>query len=121
MNVDLRVSSVEMGRAIQKAGLMEKAAVNAISQAVVRDSEPYVPRLTGDLRDTGRSETDYEQGKVRYGNANVVYARPQYEAPGGWGYTTPGTGPEWYEEAKNAHMDQWIDEGEQAVKEAAGR
>lgn len=120
-SIQIRVAAVNVGLALQKADLMETAAVTAISQAVVRDSEPYVPKREGKLRDSAETESDYEVGKVRYGSAAVPYAAPQYNAPGGWKYTTPGTGPDWYSKAEGKHLKQWIKEGEQAAKEEASK
>lgn len=120
-SIQIRVAAVNVGRALQKADLMETAAVTAISQAVVRDSEPYVPKREGKLRDSAETESDYETGKVRYGSAAVPYAAPQYDAPGGWKYATPGTGPDWYSKAEGKHLKQWIKEGEQAAKEEASK
>lgn len=116
-SVSFRVSAVDLGRAMQKADLMETAAVTAIAQGVVRDSEPFIPKREGALRQTGETES----GKVRYGNASVSYAAPQYNAPGDWNYTTPGTGPRWFDEAQAKHMKQWLAEGKAAVKEVAGK
>ena len=120
-SIQIRVAAVNVGRALQKADLMETAAVTAISQAVVRDSEPYVPKREGKLRASAETESNYETGKVRYGSAAVPYAAPQYNAPGGWKYTTPGTGPDWYSKAEGKHLKQWIKEGEQAAKEEASK
>lgn len=120
-SIQIRVAAVNVGRALQKADLMETAAVTAISQAVVRDSEPYVPKREGKLRASAETESDYETGKVRYGSAAVPYAAPQYNASGGWKYTTPGTGPDWYSKAEGKHLKQWIKEGEQAAKEEASK
>lgn len=120
-SIQIRVAAVNVGRALQKADLMETAAVTAISQAVVRDSEPYVPKREGKLRASAETESDYETGKVRYGSAAVPYAAPQYNAPGEWKYTTPGTGPDWYSKAEGKHLKQWIKEGEQAAKEEASK
>lgn len=120
-SIQIRVAAVNVGCALQKADLMETAAVTAISQAVVRDSEPYVPKREGKLRASAETESDYETGKVRYGSAAVPYAAPQYNAPGGWKYTTPGTGPDWYSKAEGKHLKQWIKEGEQAAKEEASK
>lgn len=121
-SIQIRVAAVNVGRALQKADLMETAAVTAIAQAVVRDSEPYVPKRpgSGDLRSSAE-ESDYEAGKVRYGSATVPYAAPQYNAPGGWHYSTQGTGPRWYDKAEGKHLKQWIKEGEQAAKEEASK
>lgn len=121
MSVQIRIAAVDIGRALRKADLMETAAVTAISQAVVRDSEPYVPKREGKLRASAETESDYETGKVRYGSAAVPYSAPQYNAPGGWKYTTPGTGPDWYSKAEGKHLKQWIKEGEQAAKEEASK
>ena len=120
-SVSFRVSAVDLGRAMQKADLMETAAVPANAHGVVRDREPFIPTREGFFRKPAEPESDYESGKVRYGNASVPYAAPQYNAPGGWNYTTPGTGPRWFDEAQAIHMKQWLAEGKAAVKEVAGK
>lgn len=121
MSIKCSVKAVELAKAMQKADLMEEAAVTAISQGVVRDSAPFVPRLEGSLRQTAETESDYVSGKVIYGNRSVPYAAAHYYAPGNWNYTTPGTGPRWFEKAQAKHMKQWLAEGEKAVKEAASK
>ena len=109
--------SVRLDGALNKMYEARKAAITAIAQSAARDSEPLVPRLTGDLRQTAEVNSIYDEGKLIWGDASVPYARPHYYAPGDWNYTTPGTGPEWFEKAKQKHLDQWIKEGEQAAKE----
>jgi hypothetical protein len=38
---------------------------------------------------------------------NEPYASRQFNAPAGWHYTTPGTGPRWTETAKAKYMNSW--------------
>ena len=115
--IRIRVKEIRLEEILNKVGEAREAIVTAITQGAARDSEPLVPRLSGDLRQTAEVNSTYDQGKLVWGDASVPYARPHYYAPGDWNYTTPGTGPEWFEKAKQKHLDQWIKEGEQAAKE----
>src|SRR5690625_5193513 len=65
------------------------------------DMNPYVPMLTGDLRNQSTIVTD---GKSIY--YNVPYARYQFYIQHSR-YTTPGTGPRWDLKAKAIHGASW--------------
>lgn len=112
----LRVSRVDVGSARQKGRRMATAAVKAYALAAKRDSEPYVPRLSGDLRGSARAEFGDGRASLTYGGGGVPYARPQYYAPGSWRYTTGGTGPRWFDKAKAKAGARWLREASQAVK-----
>lgn len=69
-------------------------------------NENFVPmaKNSGNLRASGQVSSDWKQLIW-----NAVYARRHYYAPGGWNYSTPGTGPRWDEKAKGIFMKDWID------------
>lgn len=121
MSIRCRIKAVDVQRALNKAEPINKAVVTAVTQAALRDSEPYVPRLEGRLRQTAETESIYDEGKLIYGNASVPYAAVHYYAPGNWNYTTPGTGPRWFDKALKEKLAQWITEGAEAAKEEAGK
>lgn len=113
-----RVKSANVNRALKKAARIQDAAVSAYTMAARRDSEPYVPYMTGALRESAHSESEPELGRLVYGNARVPYAKAQYyEYPH---KRFPGTVTEWFEAAKETHGLSWIREAELAAKEAAG-
>ena len=111
------IKSADLSPAISKLDRMGKAARAAIVMAARRDSEVYVPMLTGALRQSANIESDPQSGLLVYGSASVVYAAPQYEAPAGWSYSMPGTGPAWFERAKTERLNSWIAEAKAAMKE----
>ena len=117
MSISCHVRAVNVQDAMQKADLMETAAVTAITQAAERDSRPYVPWLTGDLAGTAERQSIYEQGKLIYGDADVVYAAAQYYAnDASWNRNTPGTTSRWFDHAEAQHLNQWIEEGKAAIR-----
>lgn len=119
MAVSMHVSKIDLSGAEGKATLIADAVQAAVTIAARRDSEPYVPYLTGALRGSAETESQPEQGKLVYGNAAVPYARPQYySCPG---KTWPGTTTRWFEHAADARLAQWIEEGRRAAEEVAGR
>ncbi|HJA91918.1 MAG TPA: minor capsid protein [Candidatus Eisenbergiella merdipullorum] len=119
-----------------------REAQKALNLQVVADSKPFVPYSQGALR----SKVEYPEGlyggEIMY---NTPYAHYLYEgtvygpnipikdAEGnitGWRsppkkyptqrklqYHTAGTGPQWFEEAKRRHKQDWI----KIVKETAGK
>lgn len=114
--MQLRVRCVDTAPAQSKAKRMATAAVKAYTLAAKRDSEPYVPRLSGDLRSSARTEFGDGKARLTYGGGGVPYARPHYYAPGSWRYTTGGTGPRWFDKAKAKAGARWLREAKQAVK-----
>lgn len=115
----LSVKSADATGAKRKGPLAKAAAVVAYALAAIRDSEPYVPYVTGALRGTAHSESGPEAGRIVYGSAAVPYARPQYY--GCPNKTWPGTTMEWFPKAKERHGQAWAREAEAAAKEAIGR
>ena len=113
----MKVKSANLTGAKKKASRIEKAVKSAVTMAARRDTEQFVPKVTGALRGTAHYQSDPEKGELVYGDGNVTYARPQYE--GCPNKTTPGTTSRWFEHAKPIYLPAWLREGQQAAKEAA--
>ena len=74
----------------------------ALANQALADMNQYVPKRESHLRTAVSMGIDGTE--IIY---NMPYAKAQFYAPGGWKYTTPGTGPRWDEKAKGIHMDDW--------------
>lgn len=85
-------------------GNIRRGQYNMAQRMHVTMNESFVPIRDGNLRALSNVSPD---GKSI--NWNSVYARRHYYAPGGWNYTTPGTGPRWDEKAKGVFMSDWIE------------
>ena len=87
-----------------KAGAMFVVAANVRS-----DCEPYVPKLSGDLRLYGRERVLANgDGEVEWGGdaKTAKYARRQHDHEHA-NYTTPGTGSHWTSKAKAERGEAW--------------
>ena len=74
----------------------------ALASQALADMNQYVPKRESNLRTAVSIGLD--GAEIIY---NMPYAKAQFYAPGGWDYTTPGTGPRWDEKAKGIHMESW--------------
>lgn len=74
------------------------------NKALTDMNENFVPEKDGNLRQSGQVSADGKQ-LVWYS----PYARRHFYAPGGWKYTTPGTGPRWDLKAEGIFMSDWLD------------
>lgn len=119
ISASAHVSRIDLSGAEGKSDLMAQAAQSAMVMAARRDSEPYVPYVTGALRGTAETQSQPEQGRLVYGSAGVPYARPQYY--GHPNKTWPGTTTRWFEHAADVRLAQWVEEGRRAAEEVAGR
>lgn len=84
----------------------------ALDAAVLRDCAPYVPRRTGQLVGSGRSEA----GAVVY---DAPHARRVYYG-NGMRFSrahSPLASAQWFEKAKAAHGAQWVEEARAAFGE----
>lgn len=81
----------------------QRGRVAMVSQ-IAMDTNRFVPLKSEHLRN---SEVIDPRGE--YLEWNAKYAHYQYTAPGGWHYSTPGTGPAWYEKAKSLYLSRWVD------------
>lgn len=89
----------------------ERGQFNMASRMHSTMNENFVPEKDGDLRKMSNVAPDSSQ--IEWISA---YARRQFYAPGGWKYTTPGTGPRWDLKAEAIFMSDWI----KAFKKGAG-
>lgn len=113
----LKVKKSNVSGAKKKSTAIQKATQAAIVMAARRDTEQFVPKVTGALRGTAHYQSEPEKGLLVYGDGNVTYARPQYY--GCPNKTLPGTEMKWFEHAKPQYLPIWLREGEEAAKEAA--
>ena len=74
----------------------------ALANQALADMNQYVPKRESNLRTAVSMGMDGTE--IIY---NMPYAKAQFYAPGGWDYTTPGTGPRWDEQAKGIHINDW--------------
>jgi len=74
----------------------------AMANQVGADSNRFVPRKHGALRSSQVIASD--GSSVQWVSP---YAHRHFTAPGGWHYSTPGTGPRWTDKAKSAYMGKW--------------
>ena len=109
MSVRVNVD-VDVGRIPPKIQNATGKAQYALANQVHADMNPYVPMLSGDLRNQSTIAID---GKSIY--YNVPYARKQFYIQHSR-YTTPGTGPRWDLKAKAIHGRSWARVAGRAMK-----
>jgi len=93
-----------------KTDRMTKLGQYTLINQVHADSNPYVPNLSGDLRNQSYKTPDMKS--IIY---NVPYAKKQYYNFGAK-FTTPGTGPQWDGKALSIHGKSWERITEKAMK-----
>lgn len=94
-------------------------AAYALAEQMLADSEQFVPYSAGSSQSAGNLR---ESGKVKRGESGVmyivwdtVYALYQWFGVRADGshkvsrYTTPGTGTEWVEKARDRYGDRWAE------------
>lgn len=106
MNIDVRLRSIDLAKALAKAGKMERQVRAMVTIAAREDTKPYVPYKQGPLRDSANTESQPEDGLLVYGSSSVPYAAAQYY--GLPGKRTPGTTMQWFEHSKSANLSKWI-------------
>lgn len=142
MKLHSYVSGVEINIDTKRIDENLREAQKLLNLQIVKDSEQFVPFSQGALRSSVEYPEGLYGGEISY---NTPYAHYLYEgtvygpnipikdAEGnitGWRsppnkyptqrklkYHTPGTGPQWFEEAKRRHKQEWI----KLVKETAGK
>lgn len=92
-------------------------ALQMLGEQVRADSDQFVPRLTGDLR----TYISFEAGAKKVGLVyESKYAAYQWYGNGMKNYTTPGTGAEWCEKARNVYGADWEKVLANAIFKGAG-
>lgn len=86
-----------------------------LDNEVLKDSDPYVPMDTGNLRNSGIRGTTLGSGEVIY---NAPYAHQCYY--GTAIHFSPAKHPQataqWFEKAKAANKKKWLDAVEKVIK-----
>lgn len=86
-------------------GALQRGKI-ALAQQAGADMNQFVPAgppNKGHLRNTQVIAADGKN--ITW---NTPYAHRQFTAPGGWQYTTPGTGPHWDLKAKGQYGAAWV-------------
>jgi hypothetical protein len=94
------------GATLARLTASNKRAQQWLDNEVLKDSAPYVPRLTGDLERSGIGGTKIGTGVLVY---NTVYASRQYY--GNFTHSTqahPQASRLWFETAKAVNKRKWI-------------
>lgn len=100
-NMTARVNIDKYGTILEKRGLDEGGrAQQALDNQILKDCDPYVPMLTGMMKDSGPIHTAIGSGIIIYW---TPYARKQYYTNGGDGLR----GKLWFERAKADHLSDW--------------
>lgn len=98
--VELKDIQIDIQKAISRRGLEVQGRVQRfIDSEVLRLTEPYVPRLTGALINSGTINTRVGSGQVIY---KTPYARRQYYENKGSGRR----GKQWFERMKANHVGE---------------
>lgn len=100
MNVRMKKDLSGVNKKLGPAAM--KRAENGLGEQVTKDMFPYVPKGK-----TKRLSKGVWNPAIKASVYDTPYARKQFNAPGGWKYTTPGTGPRWDKKAKAKHGKSW--------------
>lgn len=93
----------DLGLILRARGLEERGKVQQyIDSEVLRLNEPFVPRDTGALIQSGITNTDIGSGEVKY---NTPYARRWYYMPANF-QGAPERGNYWFERMKQQYRKQ---------------
>ena len=107
--------NVDFSKLAPKVKSAEKRVRTLVTLKAREDCKPYVPIISGALRETAETESIPEKGKLIWGNASVPYARAQY-----YGLpkkSDPNACCQWFESAKASHEKEWINIAKTAVGE----
>lgn len=104
MNVTIRLKKVNNERLVRAMETAKPRAIALTAMTALRDITPYVPYLSGELKDsTGGSQ--FERGRLRW---SAPYARAQYDRyPNKTKFRNPQATMKWAEVAADRHRDKW--------------
>lgn len=109
-NVKVDLSGIEQ----KMPGAMKKAQF-VLDEAVLKDSNYYIPKDTGELENSGIRYTNPGEGEVIW---NTPYARKLFY---GTSYNfskdvNPNASPLWFNKAKSENKDSWVKQAEKAAR-----
>ena len=123
--VTIKIDRNALGRRIEEE---KKAAAKKVAEQILGDCDQYVPRRSGELKDSAITRGPVEQPD---GNYNLEWDTPYaaYQYYGCWPDgshviqnhdTTDGSSlatTQWVEAAKRVHGKDWLKAAKQAIKE----
>jgi hypothetical protein len=103
-DVDVRVNESKLKR---KAESAHKAAQMQLDQDVLKDSNYFIPKETGELERSGIRHTKPGTGQVVWKTAYAkrLYYNPQYNFSKD---VNPNARGLWFEAAKSLHKKDWL-------------
>lgn len=124
MSVTVRL---DVPRIIENSEEANRQAVAAMAEQVLTDSNELCPLGESDLRKSPDNNSDLENGIIKWVTpyAQYLYYGLLMVAPNGspvaklgekkhikkpdtpLNFSYPGTGPLWFEKAKDVHLDEW--------------
>lgn len=110
------------GELVAKVNAETIKALGVAAEMVLAKSLEVTPEEWGALRLSG-TQNPKNGGKTReisFGGPAAPYALVQHEAPGGWAYSTPGTGPKYLETPLRENADKVLKYLNDATKRAMG-
>jgi len=106
------LKSIDLSRARERPGRAAGAALFVTAENVLSDCTPRVPKLSGDLRGSGRTRAAGDlRVVVEWGTDadTAAYARPQYYGnfnhPNQPGVQSPAR---WFDEAEREDGRRWV-------------
>lgn len=105
-----------------------RAALEAAGEQMIQDTNPYVPKFSGLLRES--ADIDIEHSSSADAELAITYSRPLYIQGTGQvreiaqklykgisprtgrsiqNWFTEGTGPDWFQVAWDNHSDEWLE------------
>lgn len=120
----LRLRSVEVSGAIERAAAANRAALGVTAENVLEDCREYVPYDSGALQGSGETRLTDDSAFVEWGGTADTsrYAREQYynahnHATGQNAIHAPRASDHWYEHARSDRGDEWQGMYEKTFKE----
>ena len=110
--------SFDPGDVMMRSGAACDEARFDLANQVLKDSNYYCKRDTGMLIESALINSLPEQGIVQW---VTPYASYQYEYPGANTDQNPHARSEWFDAAKEFHLDQWLDVYRDSYNQAMGR
>ena len=135
MKVDTRYRRLHISIDTKRIDGNFNDAQKYLDNQIIRDTEPYVPFESGDLRTSARNGTKLGSGRIVYRRpyAHYLYrglAMVGKESRSAWAkkdepkvysgkilnYRTEGTGNEWFEKSKKDNLQSWIKGVKERIK-----
>lgn len=108
--ISMRISEVDLTLTRAEWEQRQKSGQQTFGNAVLRDTQRYVPLKDGPLRGSGSVENGGKQVSWEsYSKRGYPYGVRQFNVQFS-NYTTSGTGPNWDKKAQGIHFQGWVSE-----------